>query len=391
MKYHFLLFAVSLISLLGILSCSDEPSSIGIDFLESDFLTVSTFDTKDDSVSQSSSFFKKVVPLGLASKILIGKRDDVEASTLMDFVFSINDSLKQDFLDDKISVNQAFIELTPQYTYSDKTAEIDFTVHKINSKWSINGFTADSLPNLSFDEANLSSNKNFTDSLYTFDLDNDFVLSWIKNSIDSSIGKNEGIYYKPTMTSGKVVGFQALTISSSDAAKLKVVIEKPGKYIDTIRASIFSDVSVVTADLPVLPSGVLGIQSSVTLQSRFLFDLSGVPRDVIINKADLILEEDTLNSVTGSSFDANLKALRITDSTDLSIDEGNEITLTKENYTYTGDITSFITSWIRNEDNQGLVIQTGKLTEGLELIAIKGSDYPDQSVRPRLRIVFTSK
>ncbi len=390
MKYHFLFLAVTLINLLGILSCSDDPSSIGIDLLEGDFVIVGTFDTQDDTVSQSSSFFKEVVPLGLSSKVLIGKRDELEATTLMDFAFFIVDSLHQDFLDGNILVNKAFIELTPAYTYTDENAEYDFTVHEITSDWSI-GFTSDSLANLSFDEEDLSSNKNFTDSLYTFDLNNDFVLQWIKVSIDSSLGKNNGIYYIPTMSTGKVVGFQALTTTSSNAAKLRVVIEKPGSFVDTIRAFIFADVSTIIKDLPVLPVVDIGVQASTTIQSRLFFDLSEIPPDIIINKAELILTEDTLSSITGSSFNPNLTVFNITDSSDVTIDESRGILLIKNDNTYTGDITLFILSWTTNEDNQGMVIRSASLIEGLELFAIKGSDDPNLSERPRLRIVFTIK
>jgi hypothetical protein len=390
LKYPLSIIVIILLIVLNFLSCSDDPTSIGIDLLDGDFLIVSTFDTQDDSVSQSSSFFKEVVALGFSSKVLIGKRDEVESTALMDFAFFIVDSLQQDFLDGNITVNQAFIELTPQYTYTDTNAAYDFTVHEITSNWSL-GFTSDSLANLTYDQADLSSNKNFTDSLYTFDLDNDFVLQWIKNSIDSSLGENNGIYYIPTMSTGKVVGFQALTATSTSAAKLKVVIEKPGSFVDTIRAFIFADVSAVVADLPVLPAVDIGIQASVTIQSKLFFDLSEVPPDIVINKAELILTEDTLSSITGSSFNSNLVAFRITDSSDVTIDEDRGILLNKSNNIYTGNITSFITSWINNEDNQGMVIRSATLTEGLELFALRGSDYPELSERPRLRIVFTSK
>jgi len=391
LKYPLSIIVIIIFIIINFISCSDDPpTSIGIDLLDGDFLIVSTFDTQDDSVTQFSSFFKEVVPLGLSSKVLIGKRDELEATALMDFAFFIVDSLQQDFLDGNITVNQAFIELTPQYTYTDTNAAYDFTVHQITSNWSL-GFTSDSLANLTYDQADLSSNKNFTDSIYTFDLDNDFVLQWIKNSIDSSLGENNGIYYKPTMSTGKVVGFQALTTTSTDAAKLKVVIEKQGSFVDTIRAFIFADVSAVEADLPVLPVVDIGVQASVTIQSKLFFDLSEVPPDIVINKAELILTEDTLSSITGSSFDSNLLVFKITDSSDVTIDEGIAILLSKKNNIYTGDITSFVTSWINNEDNQGILVQPASLIEGLELFAIRGSEYPEFSERPRLRIVFTSK
>ncbi len=193
------------------------------------------------------------------------------------------------------------------------------------------------------------------------------------------------------MSTDKVVGFQALTTTSTDAAKLKVVIEKTGSYVDTIRAFIFADVSTVIANLPVLPMEDIGVQASTTIQSRLFFDLSEVPRDIIINKAELILTEDTLSSITGSSFDSKLLVFKITDSSDVTIDEGIAILLGKKNNVYTGDITPYITSWITNEDNQGMVIRPASLIEGLELFAIKGSEHPELSERPRLRIVFTSK
>jgi len=390
LKYPLSFIVIIFLIVINVLSCSDDPTAIGIDLLDGDFLIVSTFDTADDTVTQSSSFFKEVVPLGLSSKVMIGKRDELEATALMDFTFFIADSLRQDFLDGNILVNKAFIELTPAYTYTDENAEYDFTVHEITSDWSI-GFTSDSLANLSFDEEDLSSNKNFTDSLYTFDLNNDFVLQWIKVSIDSSLGKNNGIYYIPTMSTGKVVGFQALTTTSSNAAKLRVVIEKPGSFVDTIRAFIFADVSTIIKDLPVLPVVDIGVQASTTIQSRLFFDLSEIPPDIIINKAELILTEDTLSSITGSSFNPNLTVFKITDSSDVTIDESRGILLIKNDNTYTGDITLFILSWTTNEDNQGMVIRSASLIEGLELFAIKGSDDPKLSERPRLRIVFTSK
>jgi hypothetical protein len=390
LKYPLSFIVIIVFVVINFLSCSDDPTSIGIDLLEGDYLIVNTFDTQDDTVSQSSSFFKEVIPLGFSSKVLIGKRDELEATTLMDFLFFIEDSLRQDFLDGNIAVTQAFIELTPTYIYTDSIAEYDFAVHEVTSNWSI-GFTSDSLDNLSFNLEDLSSNKNFTDSIYTFDLDDNFVLQWIKNTIDTSLGENNGIYIIPTMSTDKVVGFQALTTTSSDAAKLKVVIEKAGSFVDTIRAFIFADVSAVVADLPVLPVVDIGVQASTTIQSRLFFDLSEVPRDIIINKAELILTEDTVSSITGSTFNSNLAVFKITDSSDVTIDESRGILLGKNNNIFTGNITSFITSWITSEDNQGMVIRSASLTEGLELFAIKGSEYPELSERPRLRIVFTSK
>jgi hypothetical protein len=383
------LLAICIISSIIFLSCSDEPSSIGVDLLEWDFVTVSTFDSQDDSVYQSSSDFKKVVSLGFARRILIGKRDDVEASTLMRFIFVINDTLRQDFLDGNIQINESIIDLDPVYTYADTMEAFDFTVHEITSNWTSNGFTSDSLPDLTYESADLSSNKNFTDSLYSFNLGNELVLSWIKFSIDSSQGSNKGIYYKPTASSGKVVGFQALTLTSTTAAKLNIVIEKSGSWIDTINGFIFEDVSVAETGSSSLPKDWIGIQSSITFQSRLFFDLSEADSDVVVNNAELLLTIDSLNTVTGSSFNNNLIAFRVTDSTTNAFDESFSVTLIKVNNSYIGDITSFVNFWLNSRDNYGLLIRSQSYIEGLELFAIKGSNAPLLSERPRLKIVFT--
>lgn len=371
-------------------SCADDPSSIGVNLLEGDFVIVSTFDTKDDSIFQTSSDYKDVVSLGLASNILIGKRGDVEASTLMRFVFAINDSLKQDFLDDNIRVNEATIILSPTYIYTDSLAAFDFTVHNVTSGWTSTGFTSDSLSNLTYDPTDLSSNKNFTDTLYNFMFDSSIVLSWIKHSIDSNVGSNNGIYYKPTMSSEKVVGFQALTLTSTTAAKLNIVIEKPGSFIDTINGFIFEDVSAVEAGPLSLPEGDLAVQSSVTYQSRLLFDVSDVDSAVVVNNAQLILAVDSLNTITGSSFNSNLSVYRITDSSNATIDPSFSVTLKKEGNSYSGDITPIVSTWLNSiRDNQGLVIRAQTNTNGLELFALKGSSSILQSDRPRLKVVFT--
>jgi len=371
--------------------CSDDPSSIGIDLIQRDFIFDAQFDSNVDSLAQSSSYFKKVIPLGLSSKFLLGKKNNTEASGLMKFVFSINDSMKDDFINDNIVVNRAYIELTPAYTFGDTLAPFEFGVYKVNSNWSITQFTSDSIDQLSYDMTDLSSNKNITDSLYTFDIANDLITSWIKISIDTSLGKNYGIYYKPDMSSNKIVGFEALTFTSSSAAKLKVIVEKSGSYTDTINGFIFGDVSAVKSDDPVNTEGELVVQASTTLQSKLFFDLNTLPQNIIINRADLIIQEDTLNSIVGSGFGTNLAAYIITDSDSNFVSESSGTTLFESGNVFTADITDIINTWYYGVENYGLAIRSASLIEGLNLIALKGSDYPVKSDRPRLKIVYTSR
>ena len=376
-----------------ILSCSDDPSSIGIGLVESESLSVNTFNTRDDSTAQTSSSYKEVVSLGLSSRIFIGKKGDLDASTLMKFDFVLPDSLKSGFLNDSITVNEATITLLPDYTYNDAQQTMDFNIYKINNYWNSSTYTIDSLQQkLDYDNStDLSSNKNFTDSIYTLNLDNSTVLSWIKSSLDTTLEKNYGIYFKPTPGSGKIVGFPAFGLSDTSYASLTVVIQREGSYTDTVIGYLTADVSVISGDLPTLPTGEIAIQGGLTVRSKLFFDINDIPENVVINKAQLILTQDTLSSVTSESGAGSIAVYSIVDSTTDSVDVYSAVLMTKQDNIFTGDITHFVDNWVNKKNNQGMILISGTQTDNLELLAIKGSNYSDLLERPLIKVTYTSK
>jgi hypothetical protein len=372
-------------------SCTDEPSSLGIELIGSENISAKIFDTAVDSAQQSSSFFKKVIALGSTDWILIGRYQDIEASTLMKFVFGLPDSLKEDLIDGNINVLDSWVILTNRYIYTDSMATMNFTVHKVNSSWSSSSFTVDSLANLNYEPEDASSQFTISDTLYTFHLDGALPLGWMKYTADNTVESNYGIYLDPTDASNKVIGFQAFTSISSEAAKLFVVIEKPGVYVDTINGFISTDISIVDRpNLPALPAGLISVQSSVAINSKLTFNLDQIPVSLVINKAELFITPDTISSVKGSSFSNSLRVTYLSDADSLNT-QGNPIFLTFKENKYTGDITSFVRNWVSTKENNGILIEAGSPTAGLELFALKGSDYFEFSERPRLRITYTVK
>jgi hypothetical protein len=380
-----------LIISLSFFACEDEPSAIGIELLASDLISVRTFDSQIDTLDQNSGYHKKVIQLGTSSKILIGKHENIEASTLLKFIFGLADTLKNDIIAGDLEVNEAWIELTTRYVYVDSNEVMDFTVHKINSFWDHSAFTIDSLPKLSYEMNDISSSKEITDTNYVFNIDPDIILSWMKNAADTSLEKNYGIYLRPVNNSGKVVGFQAFTATSSEAAKLTLVIEKTGSYVDTINGFIFADVSIVDGDLPVLPSEDIAVQSSISVNSIITFDLSSMPDGVVINSAELIIKRDSVNTRTGTSFENNLLAYFVEDSTAKEVNEGGAFKLSFIDNGYSGDITSYVRIWINEKRNQGVILRSGNNIEGLELFALKGSNAVNFAERPRIKIVYTAR
>jgi len=390
LKYR-LSFVLILLSVSFIfISCEDEPSSIGIQLIAGELLTVKTFDSFVDSVAQSSSYFKNVVALGNSSYLLLGIYQDIEASALLRFIFGLSDSLKTDVTNGNINVIDSWVVLTNRYVYGDTLAAMDFTAHKVNSSWSSSGYTIDSLPILQYDMQDISSGLNITDTNYTFNLDEAVVLSWMKNAADNTIESNYGIYLKPSAASGKVIGFEALTALSSDAAELYVVIEKPGVYTDTINGFIIGDISLVDGELPGLPAERIAVQSGIAVNSKIKFDLSALPDDIVINDAELILTEDTLSSMVGSGYSNSLKAFYLQYSDSLNT-QGSSVTLLSGNNKFSGSITAFLRNWVLTGENNGLLIQTGNQTDGLELFALYASDSADLSLRPRLIITYSIK
>ena len=371
-------------------ACEDEPSDIGIELIASELISVRTFDSQTDTIDQNSNFHKNVILLGASSKILIGKHQDIEASSLLKFIFGLADTLKDDIIAGDVDVNEAWIELTNSYVYVDSNEVMDFTVHKVNNTWDPFTFTIDSLPKLLYEMNDISSNKEITDTNYVFNIDPAVVLSWMKNAADTSLEKNYGIYLKPVDNSGKVVGFQAFTSTSSQAAKLTLIIEKTGSYVDTINGFIFSDVSVVDGDLPLLPAEDIAVQSSISVNSIIVFDLSVIPEGIVINSAELTIQRDSINTLTGSSFDNSLKAFFVEDSTAKEVDEGGSFTLSLKDNSYSGDITSYVRIWINEMRNHGVMLRSGDDIEGLELFALKGSTA-NFAERPSLKIVYTVK
>jgi hypothetical protein len=290
----------------------------------------------------------------------------------MKFVFDLPDSIETDIENDSLNVLDSWVVLTNRYLFGDSLDLMEFTTHEITAFWPPNTFTVDDLPSLQYDPQNIGTDLTTSDTLYTFHIDdNELVYNWMQNSIDTNLVKNYGLYLEPTPGSNKIIGFQALTFLSSGAAKINVVIEKPGSYIDTIE-------------------GLMCVQSSVTFNSKLKFDIGVLPVGLVINKAKLIITADSAHSAFGSSFTNSLRAYYLGSNDSLDT-EGNPITLTYSNNEYSGDITNYVRSWISKDENYGMLIQPANLTLGTELFALKGSNYPDVTFRPRVVITYTVK
>ena len=372
------------------LSCSDSPSSLGADLLSQDLINILELDSAKDSLFQSSSTYKKVIALSNADRLLLGKKDNVEAGILVKFLIFFADSIKQQIINNELTVLSAKVEFTKNYTFGNSSAPIDYSVHQINSSWST-GFTSDSLTLLSFDANDISFGKTFTDTINTFNFDNQTALNWLKARADSITPIDNGLYVKPSMSSEKIIGFQALSIDDLSIPSLEIVIQKAGVYIDTLSYFPSIDLSVISGSLPDVGFENIGIQAGLNSEARLFFDLSSLPKGIVVNYAKLILTIDTIKTITGSSFTNSLRVNYLTDSTSLIIDSTFSLFLDRDSNTFEGSVTSFVQRTLIENNNQGLLLSASDKLNGVELFAIKGSNAAIFTERPKLQIIYTSK
>ncbi len=380
---------IVLLSVLLISSCSDAPTPIGANLLGNDYISSKTINSVDNSISQTSTYFHQVLSLGASSMLLLGSVNNVEASTLIKFGITLDDSISSDINNNSINVTSAIIQLHRTYAFGDTLSAFDFSVHKVNSEWSSN-FTEDSLSGLQYDAEDLATQKEITDTLTNVTISKELILEWLQSTADTSLPSQNGIYLIPAQGLNHIIGYQALTSDYVDYPAISVVIEKPGVYIDTLTFYDNFDVSIVNGNLPSLSTGNIPIRSGYVIFSRLFFNMPDLPKDAIINNAELTLNIDTLETVVGTNYFNTIDAYFLFDSTNTDSLSSSYISLARDGSQFTGSITSFVRQWVRGINN-GIILTTGNPLNGVELFAIKGSNSANLNDRPLLKITYTAK
>ncbi len=353
-------------------------------------INVKKLDSSIDTIPQNSNSIKKIIPLGTSARLLLGKKDNYTAYTLISFTFTLPDSIKRAIKNDSLEVLEAKGEMNIDYLFGDNNAPFDFSIFEIESFWNSASFTADSFTSLSYSQIDLSSNRVGNDSIYYFNINNNIVKNWLKNEVDTSLARNRGVLMSPKPQSDKIIGFVAFDPETSTDTKINVIVRKPGAYIDTLLAYVLSDVSVIIGDNQI-DSNYITIQSSVTYNGFLSFDLSSLSKGTIVNYAQLTLTLDTLKSKFGNKFIDELRAYIITSSDSLKINESSVYFLKRVGNKYVGDISGMVRYWASNNPNYGILLKAGKETLGIEKFMIKSSSYPIFSERPKLEIIYTKR
>lgn len=391
----FKIFILTLALISIFVSCTDDISSIGSDLLPNkDIIDIIFINSEEGAFAQQSNYYTDSLSLNTSSVLLLGKHDNVESTMLMKFFIFLPDSIEEAVNDGTLEILSSTIELEPIYTYANNSNYFDFNVHKINSSWNSLTFAKDSLSDLNYDDFDLSSNRNYSDTLIAFDFDKELTLDWLKYSAaEEQVSNNNGIYFNFNASSDKVVGFPAISYEEDNKlAILKIVVSVPGQYLDTMEVEVTSDVHVVLGDLPVGNQENIFIQGGIVVRANLMIDVSQIPDNTIINQAILKIYYDESESLIGTKISDSLGAAALVDYDGNELDENLYPTLLeREGSAYSGDITRFVQSWVSTKENHGLQIFLVNEITTVNKVALKGASPTDPFLKPYLEIIYTSK
>lgn len=388
-------FILSLILVLA--GCNDEPTSVGSNLLPEDGkIQFKQLDSKETPIAQSSSHYEYKLYLGTSNYIILGKNSFVESSVLMQFAPPFTDSMVTYYKNSQFKVKKVWMEMKPVYKLGDESQNFSFSVHQIRSSWTSSGFDKDSIASLQYDNKDVSTSRVLVDTLLSFNIESTVVEEWLKNRVDAnSAPSNRGLFLKPASSCQRFLGFNAYgETASSNLPTLKIEYEQNSK-VDTLLSTPYMDVHVVTGALPA-QSQYFYLQGGMTLRGFLSFDLSSLPKDIIINSAKLELTIDTLKTLNGKplSDSINVRALKDSVTKKFTGDSLIVSVLKRTNNVYSGEITWLVQKWISSSDpavNQGIALSLTDEERSVARLAVYGSKASDPAIRPRIKIVYIQK
>jgi len=378
-----------LLAMFALAGCGDDPSSVGSGLIP-DKITIKDFDSETDSVTKSSESFRKVVSLNGASFFLAGRADGITASSLIRFDFSIF-PYKTDLKNDSLIIRSAKIRLSPFYYYGDTSSHVPLEAYKIYNNWSSGTLNNDSIPGLIVPRENLivPGSQFSSDSVYTFNLQNSIIKEWLFSASDTTGFVNNGLMITGATGATRIAGFRSFSTDENIIPSIELVLEKAGSYVDTVIYFLLEDIHLIEGGALTLPANRLLVRSGFVDLSKLYFDLSKLPTGAIINKAVLTLYVDTLNTKTGDNIENLLYAYFMADSLSNTYENITSSQLNRVGATFTGEVTSIITRMLFQNNNQGIAITPGSLSDGVERFVLYSTTHPDSLLRPRLQIYYS--
>jgi hypothetical protein len=170
-----------------------------------------------------------------------------------------------------------------------------------------------------------------------------------------------------------------------------MVVVSNGTRTDTLNLNISRTAYISDAPASIIPNERILIQSGVSYNGTMRFDISKLPRNVIINEAYIQFKCDPANSFyLKNSQDKRIAFSMITDTISHSSDNLFYYANLIDSITYGVRLNAIFQKWNSGTaDNFGLQLINIDYATGFNSLALYTPTASDPSKRPYLRILYT--
>lgn len=370
--------------------CSDDPTSIGEDFMNKNIDYFS-----DTTCAKDSSFsYQYENSTQYWERLYIGKNDNISSSSLiLTFDTYPADSILTNL--GNLEFQSAKILLKPIEVYSTssrnnrslrrKATNFSVELSKIGTTWNASKHGTDILDGVKSSLTPMEINSlTVTDTLYTIDIkDTTTVKGWFKFHKDTtsySTLRSYGLVLSPSSSTNKLIAFAGYNQTGIPTLQISYKNKITGKQYTFSSSSVYH-ISAIKGNMPAVDKDYLLTQGAYTTAARALFDFSknyqnkpfkGVFKNSIVNKAIMTFEVDTTGKFgqTTKIGDSLYVALFSQTNTD-TVNTGYFYLYKTSNGKYSGNVTSLMQYLANGYNNYGIKIMYGRERVSADRVYIK--------------------
>lgn len=361
---------ITLILLIFLFGCSDDPGKTGIGLVSpEDTLQIQYYTTT--ATSEVSYLYR----INGQTSTLVGKHESIEARALVQFPKLIS-------LPDSAIIDSAILTIPINYVFKDTLGRVAFSIHKILTSWESSKFTWDSSEVPGFysgtPELLYNYNLNIGDTALFISLI-DIIDNWRVNSPDTIFG----IIFIPNL-SNTIAG--AVNVSPV----LKVNYRNNSEdTTNTINLTPSLQTYVANGLIPSSDSHLF-LQAGIGYRGLLRFDSLSLPRSVSITEATLKITLDenlsSFNSSTRDTITAHFLRTNIYPYDTIALGTVCSPSSEDGKKVYKGKITSMVQQWVIGMPNYGIILRPLGEYSTFDRFAIFGSS---DSLKPTITITYT--
>ncbi|HMQ67526.1 MAG TPA: hypothetical protein PKA90_00465 [Ignavibacteria bacterium] len=389
-KYSFGIIFLLILSNVFI-SCEDDPTSVGITFIDPDDTTTTrVLDSQIDTMEITADNYSYYINTYTSGSFMIGNYQNYTSKSMLKFV-----EVSPDYDSSKIISAVLTLRYNGYYFQQDKGLT-SFDIYKMTSDFNY--------PDVNYDSVTSSDYGNVSQGSYlgtpsdtqqiNIPLNNSLAGEWLEYAADTSYQfKNYGLMLLPNASSNTIKGFYSFVNTTELIPFVTIILTKNGVQ-DTVTLNISEQVSLTNAPLSVVPADRFALQTGIAFRNVLNFDLSKLPPNVIINNVHFTFTLDSKNSFISPDVDRRITIGAVIDSTTntdslfIAVSPIDSVNYIASSTNLNGIFQRWNTGSL---PNLGLSMRTITESTNLDYFVFYSPTYSDASLVPRIRITYTPR